>query len=84
MNRLIVKPIPREQCDAIDLRPARTARRAREAETHGKADAAENADLLAEEQRQRDAEHQRLDQDRGSMPPSETPALAKPNSGTIA
>src|SRR3546814_8855589 len=53
---------PAQHRDAIDLEPGRPAQPARDAEFDREPDAAENADLLAEEQPGGDAERQRREQ----------------------
>src|SRR3546814_15487602 len=53
---------PAQHRDAIDLEPGRPAQPARDAEFDRAPDAAENADLLAEEQPGGDAERQRREQ----------------------
>ena len=84
MNRLIVKPIPHEHRHAPDLKPGRRrARRAARPSRTASPDRAEDADLLAEEQAGGDSERQRREQRAEPTPASATPALAKPNSGTI-
>ena len=73
---------PAQQRGAIDLAPAARRGAAREAERDGRADSAENAELLADEQAGRDRRAAAA-RAAGPSPPSGTPALAKPNSGTM-
>ena len=64
MNRLMVKPIPAEQGDPIDLQPGGAARPGGDAKGDSEPDRGEDAELLAEEEAGGDAERQRREQHR--------------------
>src|SRR3546814_15778758 len=64
---------PAQHRDAIDLEPGRPAQPARDAEFDREPYAAENADMLAEDQHGGDAQRQRREQLIGPYPPDTDP-----------